>query len=172
MKKLLVVVDYQNDFVNGSLGFNDAVLLEEKIADLIIEFENNDDDVVFTLDTHYENYSDTIEGKNLPISHCIKGTKGHDIFGSVKNLSLPHRVFEKETFGSKELFEFLLKHEYDEIHFCGVVTNICVISNAVIAKSALPNAMIFIHKDLVASNDLMMEEKALDVMKNLHMNII
>ena len=172
MKKLLIVVDYQVDFVNGSLGFPKALSLEEGIVDKIIEFENNGDDVIFTLDTHYDNYSETIEGSNLPIAHCIKGTTGHELYGNVKNVSAPHLVFEKETFGSSKLFEYLLNSDYDEVALCGVVTNICVISNAIIAKSALPNANIVIYKDLVGSNNPDMEEKAFEIMKNLHMNII
>ena len=172
MKKLLIVVDYQVDFVSGALGFNAALKLEEGIVDKIIEFENNGDEVIFTLDTHYENYSETIEGINLPIPHCIKGTKGHELYGEVKDLSLIHKVFEKETFGSSKLFNFLSENSYDEIYLCGVVTNICVISNAVIVKAALPNSNIFIYKDLVASNDKEMEEKSFDIMKNLHMQII
>ena len=71
MKKLLVVVDYQNDFVDGALGFPKAKLIEEGICDRIIEYENNGDDVIFTLDTHYEDYMETEEGKNLPVKHCI-----------------------------------------------------------------------------------------------------
>ena len=172
MKKLLVVVDYQNDFVNGALGFEKALLLEDGIADKILEFESNDDDVVFTLDTHYEDYMETVEGQNLPVKHCIKNTFGHEVYGSVKNMSLVHPNFEKLTFGSSKLFEYLKDNNYDEVYLCGVVTNICVISNAVVCKTALPNAKIFIYKDLVASNDPVMEEKSFDVMKNLHMNII
>ena len=172
MKKLLVVVDYQVDFVTGALGFDAALTLEDKIVDKILEFENNGDDVIFTLDTHYENYEQTVEGINLPIPHCIKGTKGHELYGEVKNLSLIHKVFEKETFGSSELFNYLTKNKYNEIYFCGVVTNICVISNAVLSKAALPNANIFILKDLVASNDTLMEEKSFEIMKNLHMQVI
>ena len=172
MKKLLIVVDYQVDFVSGALGFNDALTLEEGIVDKIIEFENNGDEVIFTLDTHYENYDETVEGINLPIPHCIKGTNGHELYGEVKDLSLIHKVFEKETFGSSKLFNYLLESSYDEVYLCGVVTNICVISNAVIVKAALPNANIFIYKDLVASNDKEMEEKSFDIMKNLHMQII
>ena len=148
MKKLLVVVDYQVDFVNGSLGFPQALALEEGIVDKIIEFENNGDEVIFTLDTHYDNYLESIEGVNLPIAHCIKNTNGHELFGSLKNISLHHKIFEKETFGSSKLFSYLMENSFDEIHFCGVVTNICVISNAVIAKAALPNSKIFIYKDL------------------------
>ena len=172
MKKLLIVVDYQKDFVDGTLGVPKAKDLEEGIIDKIIEFENNGDDVIFTLDTHYEDYSETIEGKNLPISHCIKGTVGHKLYGSVLEMSLPHKVFEKETFGSSKLFDYLKENNYSTVALCGVVTNICVISNAVIAKSALPNAEIVIYKDLVASNDEVMEEKAFEIMKNLHMNIV
>ena len=172
MKKLLVVVDYQVDFVTGALGFPKALTLEEKIVDKIIEFENNSDEVIFTLDTHYNDYLETVEGVNLPIPHCIKETKGHELYGEVKNLSLMHKVFEKETFGSSALFNYLLLNNYDEVYFCGVVTNICVISNAVIAKAALPNANIFIYKDLVASNDEVMEEKSFEIMKNLHMQVI
>ena len=172
MKNLLVVVDYQVDFVNGSLGFPKALSLENGIVDKVLEFENNGDEVIFTLDTHYDNYMQTVEGVNLPVKHCIKGTEGHEIFGEVRDLSLMHTVIEKETFGSSKLFEYLIKNTYDEIYFCGVVTNICVISNAVVAKSALPNSKIFIYKDLVASNDPIMEEKSFEIMKNLHMQII
>ena len=172
MKKLLIVVDYQVDFVSGSLGFPKALTLEEGIIDKVIEFENNGDDVVFTFDTHYDNYYDTVEGANLPIAHCIKGSLGHELFGGVKEVSYNHKCFMKETFGSKELMAYLLENNYDEVYLCGVVTNICVISNAVIAKSALPNAKIFILKDLVASNDPVLEEKSFEIMKNLHMRVI
>lgn len=172
MKKLLVVVDYQVDFVSGSLGFEDALNLEDKIVDKIIEFENNDDDVIFTLDTHYDNYFETVEGENLPIKHCIYNTEGHKLYGNVCNMISNHPVILKETFGSNKLLDYLKNNDYDEVHFCGVVTNICVISNAIIAKSALPNAKIVIYKDLVASNDKIMEEMSFDIMKNLHMNII
>lgn len=172
MKKLLIVVDYQVDFVTGSLGFPRALELEDGIVDKIIEFENNGDDVVFTLDTHYEDYDNTVEGENLPVAHCIKNTLGHQLYGSVKDVSYNHRCFLKETFGSKELMNHLLENDYDEVYLCGVVTNICVISNAVIAKSALPNSQIYILKDLVASNDPVLEEKSLEIMKNLHMRVI
>ena len=172
MKRLLIVVDYQVDFVNGTLGFPKALTLENGIVDKVIEFENNGDEVIFTLDTHYDDYMDTVEGANLPVKHCIKGTDGHNLFGEVRNVSLIHTVIEKETFGSSKLFNYLLENPYDEIYLCGVVTNICVISNAVVAKSALPNAKIFIYKDLVASFDSEMEEKSFAIMKNLHMQII
>ena len=172
MKKLLVVVDYQNDFVTGALGFARAIDLETKICDRIIEFENNGDDVVFTLDTHYDDYMQTEEGQNLPIAHCIKGTSGHELYGNVKELAVMHPQFEKLTFPSSELLTYLQKHSYDVVELCGVVTNICVISNAIIAKAALPNAHIVVNQALSASNDESMETLSIQVMKNLHIEII
>ena len=172
MRKLLIVVDYQVDFVSGTLGFSKALELEEKIVDKILEYENNGDEVIFTLDTHYDNYFDTVEGVKLPVKHCIKNTSGHEIYGSVKDMALIHKVFEKETFGSSALFDYLKNNHYDEVELCGVVTNICVLSNAIIVKSALPNSKITIRRELVASNDVELEEKAFSIMKNLHMEII
>jgi nicotinamidase-related amidase len=171
MKKLLIVVDYQVDFVNGALGFPKAMFLEDKIVNKIKEFENNGDDVIFTLDTHYENYLSTDEGANLPIPHCIKNTYGHELYGDVKKMSEGHLCFEKNTFGSSKLFEWIKDKEYEEVYLCGVVTNICVISNAVVCKAALPNAKIKVIKDLVGSNDDMLEEKCFAVMNGLHIEI-
>lgn len=172
MRKLLIVVDYQVDFVIGSLGFSDAVQLEGPICDKIIEFENNGDDVVFTLDTHSENYLETEEGRYLPIEHCIAGQIGHELYGEVRNLAHNHPQFCKDTFPSKELLQFLLDKEYDEVLLAGVVTNICVISNAIIAKAALSNAHIVVDHRLVASNDRELEKECFNVMKSLQIEVI
>ena len=86
MKKLLVVIDYQNDFVNGSLGFQEAVALEDYLADLIKEYHNNNDDVIFTYDTHQKNYLTTQEGKNLPVAHCLENTEGWQLYGKIHDL--------------------------------------------------------------------------------------
>lgn len=83
-KSLLIVIDYQNDFVNGSLGFESASKLEDKIIDLVDKKEKEGFEVVFTKDIHEDNYLDTVEGKNLPIPHCIKGSKGEQIYGKLK----------------------------------------------------------------------------------------
>lgn len=171
MQKLLVVVDYQVDFVNGILGFPKALSLEEKIVDKILEYENNGYDIVFTLDTHYDNYMETEEAKKLPIPHCIKGSYGHEIFGEVRELSLKYPRFIKETFPSGELFKYLEAKKYDEIALCGLVTNICVISNAVICKAANPNAHIVVLKDLVSSFDLDAENHSFKVMESLHIEL-
>lgn len=172
MKKLLIVVDYQNDFVDGALGFDRAQQIEENIVNKIKEYQNRNDEIIFTLDTHYDDYMSSKEGENLPIPHCIKGTKGHEIYGKVNELAKNYLKIEKETFGSKELFKYLLDKEYESIELIGVVTNICVISNAVIVKSALPNTEIIVDASCSASNDEVIENKALDILKNLHIKVI
>lgn len=169
MKKLLIVVDYQNDFVNGSLGFPFAQQLENGIAAKIEEYKN--DEIVYTLDTHYENYADTQEGKNLPVSHCIKGTKGHELYGKIQKLLEGRKYFEKSTFPSLELGKYLEGKDYDTIELCGLVSNICVISNAVIAKAACPEAQIIVDSALTASADSELNQKAIEVMKGLQITV-
>ena len=174
MKKCLVVVDYQNDFVNGSLGFERACELDSAIAERINVYRKNGDDVVFTLDTHPEDYMQTYEGKHLPVPHCIDGTKGHELYGEVAVAynKDTDRVFKKGTFGSEELFSYLKSTPYSEIELCGVVTNICVISNAVIAKTAQPETEITVNAKLCASNDISLHNAALEVMKSFQINVI
>lgn len=173
MKKLLIVVDYQNDFVTGSLGFPKAVRIEENIYQKIKTYLEEDQEVVFTLDTHYKNYPDTQEGRKLPFLHCEHDTEGWQIYGKVAQLKNEKtKDFSKYTFGSMDLAKYLLGKDYDSIELVGVVTNICVIANAVLAKSALPEAEIIIDAACVASNDEEMEQKSLDVMENLQMQII
>ena len=172
MKRLLIVVDYQNDFVDGSLGFPKAKEIENNIVNKINEYKQNDDEIIFTLDTHFENYMSTKEGENLPVPHCIKGTKGHELYGKVKELSNGYLLIEKETFGSKDLAKYLENKEYSSVELIGVVTNICVISNAVLVKAILPNTEIIVDANCSSSNDEVMEMKALDVLENLHIKVI
>src|SRR5690554_5188822 len=154
MKKLLIVIDFQNDFVDGTLGFPEAKKLEDVIYNKIKSYLNNNDDVIYTLDTHDDKYLNTVEGSKLPIIHCLKGTSGHEIYGKVKDLITKDSVvFEKSTFGSLDLGIYLKDKNYFEIELCGLVSNICVISNAVIAKSATPNARILIDASATSSND-------------------
>lgn len=170
MKKILVVVDYQNDFVNGSLGFEGAENLDEKICKKIEEYK--DHEVVHTLDTHNEDYLRTQEGKNLPVVHCIEGTDGHDNYGKTGELLKGTRAFLKPTFGSWELGEYLKNGKYDVVELCGLVSNICVISNAVIAKTALPEAEIIVDKDCTSSFDEKLNDAVLSVMKGLQITVI
>lgn len=173
MKKLLIVVDYQNDFVSGSLGFPKAQELETKIASKIKTYRQNGDDVIFTFDTHGENYMDTQEGKNLPVKHCICNTKGWELYNSVADMKNDNDVcFNKNSFGSPELFRYLCDHPYESIELVGVVSNICVISNAILAKTALTEVPVTVDAACVASNDDSLNEKALDVMESLQIKVI
>ena len=168
--KLLLVIDFQNDFVCGSLGFPQAKDLEEKIYQKIIQYRNNNDDVVYTFDTHYENYLETQEGKNLPIPHCVERTTGWELYGKIKNLE--GYQIKKNTFGATELFAFLKNSRYSEIELVGLVSNICVISNAIIAKTVLPEAKIIVDASCTASANQDLHEKALDVMEGLQIEVI
>ncbi len=173
MKKLLVVVDYQNDFVCGSLGFPAAAKIEDRLCEKIQKYHNEKDAVLFTLDTHYSDYDQTQEGRHLPVQHCIDGDFGWQLYGKVASLRLPtDYTISKHCFGSIDLATFLIKGQYDIIEFTGVVTDICVISNAIIAKAALPESEIIIDASCVASNNKSAEDKALDVMEGLQMTVI
>ncbi len=173
MKKVLVVVDYQKDFVSGSLGFHKAAGLEKAILHKIEQYKKNGDAVVFTFDTHYDNYLETREGKNLPVPHCIKNSDGWNLYGGVAgHCDETTRTFEKPAFGSMELAGYLAEEGYGLVELVGVVSNICVISNAVLAKAALPEAEIIVDAACTASNDESLNEKALDVMSGMQIKVI
>mgnify|MGYP000960592189 CR=1 FL=1 len=173
MKKLLIVVDYQVDFVNGSLGFEKAAELEDRIAEKIMAYKKRGDEVIFTLDTHTAEYPDTQEGKNLPITHCIENSEGWQLYGKIAGLQdQKDRVFKKPAFGSAELFDFLRSTPYQSIELVGVVSNICVISNAVLAKTAQPETPVLVDAACVASNDPALNEAALNVMESLQIQVI
>lgn len=177
MKKLLIVVDYQNDFVNGSLGCPQAAALEHGIADKIREYRDmgGDAQIIFTMDTHDRHYMDSQEGKNLPVPHCMDGEDGWQLYGEVAGLKGEHDlVFSKPTFGSLELADYLRNRgsEYESVEFCGVVTNICVISNMAVVKAAMPDVPQIVNANLVASNDDALQEAALKVMESLHVQVI
>lgn len=176
MKKLLIVVDYQNDFVDGSLGFDGAEKLEGPIAEKIEAYRALGDagQIIFTMDTHGHHYMDTQEGKHLPVPHCIEGEDGWQLYGKIADLKGEEDlVFSKPSFGSFELGEYLHKNadQYESIEFTGVVTNICVISNLVIAKAAMPEVPIYVDAACVGSNDPKLQEAALDVMESIHVEV-
>jgi len=173
MKRVLVVVDFQNDFVDGALGFEQAKNLEHKIVAKIGECRASGHDVVFTFDTHASDYLSTQEGQNLPIAHCIKGTAGWNLFGEVARQILDaDKRFEKTTFGSVELAQYLAASGYDSVLFVGVVTNICVIANALLAKTFLPEARILVDASCTASFDASLHQAALDVMQGLQIKVV
>lgn len=171
MQKLLIVVDYQNDFVDGSLGFPGAVLLHEKICEKILSYKSEGQTIVFTLDTHETDYEKTQEGRNLPVPHCIRGTRGHELYGQLESLSDGCIRFEKGTFGSDLLFIFLQANNFKSIELVGLVSNICVISNAVIAKTAQPEAQIIVDAACTDSFDPKLNEKTLDILEGLQVKV-
>jgi len=172
MKKALIVVDYQNDFVSGSLGFDGAELLCTVIEEKIKSFYKQNMDVYFTFDTHAPDYLETREGKKLPISHCIEGTEGWKIYPVLeKYLAGAKAIIKKKTFGSLLLGKYLEKEKYDEVELCGLVSDICVISNAIIAKAALPEAVIAVDRNASSSFDKEMNDKAFDIMKGLQIEV-
>ncbi|MGY0373367.1 cysteine hydrolase family protein [Clostridium sp. JNZ J1-5] len=178
MEKLLVVIDYQNDFVDGALGFEKAVTLEQGIYDKVNKYIENGDKVLFTYDTHYEEYLKTREGKSLPVLHCIKGTNGHKLYGKINDFSKLENTMhcEKKGFGISP--EDMLKianevgEDIKEIELIGVVTNICVISNVVLFQSQYRDADIIVDASLCASFDDSLHEKALDVIEGLQGKVI
>ncbi len=173
MKKCLIVVDYQKDFIDGALGFPKALEIRNVIQTKIRKYHESGDDVIFTLDTHHEDYLATEEGKNLPVIHCVKGTQGHKLDADIMKLTNDSDLFfEKPTFPSLKLGNHLHGKDYDEIELCGLVSNICVISNAVIAKSALPNAHIIVDASATASYDEKLNTETLDVLEGLHVEVI
>lgn len=175
-KKLLIVVDYQNDFTVGSLGCPQAAAIEAAVAAKIEEYRAMGEaaQIIFTMDTHDKDYLHTQEGRNLPVEHCIKGFDGWQLYGKVAALKSPaDLVFSKPTFGSLELADYLRDKggEYESVELAGVVTNICVISNMVLTKAAMPEVPILIDAACVASNDDTIGEAALAVMETMHVKV-
>lgn len=151
--KLLVVVDYQKDFVDGALGFETAELLDQVIANKIDEYLKAGQDVIFTKDTHYTNYLTTREGKHLPIEHCIIDSDGHNLYGKVAGYEKQaKKVFNKTSFGSIDLAKFISRSDYKEVEFCGLVSNICVLSNIIMTQTY--NEKVEIIVDLNATKGL------------------
>lgn len=172
MKQCLIVVDFQNDFIDGSLGFEKASQLKSLIAEKIGNYRSAGGDIIFTFDTHDEDYLSTQEGRNLPVMHCIKGTEGHCLSSEIEALRLPHDIcFEKCTFGSDKLFDYLRKNPYSSIELCGLVSNICVLSNAVICKTAQPETPVSVDVRCTASFDESLNKAALSVMEGIQIKL-
>ena len=172
-KRLLLVIDYQKDFVDGSLGFPEAVAIDGAIARKIREYRSRGDVVAFTFDTHTPAYLDSQEGHHLPVTHCVQGTPGWELYGETGSLRVPEdRVFTKPAFGSAELLDWLRRQPFSAIELCGVVTNICVLSNAVIAKTAQPETPVRVDARCVAGNDPALHDAALAIFASIHVEVL
>ena len=168
-KKILLVIDVQNDFVDGALGTKEAQAMLPALLEKVRTF---DGDVIYTKDTHPENYLETQEGKNLPVPHCIKGTKGWELVPALAELQQQHgsKVYEKPTFGSvmlaHELHQRDTAGEIASIELVGLCTDICVISNALLLKAAMPELPITVDPACCAGVTPEKHAAALEVMKS------
>lgn len=174
MRKILVVVDMQKDFVDGALGTKEAVAIIPAVCEKIRSF---DGEIYATLDTHYEDYMDTSEGKKLPVPHCIKGTDGHELNGDVQAAldEKDYTTIEKETFGSVALPVLIVRNAEetpDSIEVIGLCTDICVVSNALLLKANFPEAQISVDSKCCAGVTPQLHEAALTTMKSCQIDVI
>lgn len=185
--RILVIVDMQNDFVTGSLGTKEA----QAIVPNIVEYAKNQKglgtEIWFTQDTHDKCYLNTLEGEKLPVEHCIEGTYGHEIINELKGLiekteDGKSNTWIKHTFGCTDLYTYI-KEQYKNyknyicgeglvIEFCGVCTDICVVSNALMAREAAPDARIFVKASCCAGTTLENHDAALKVMQSCQIEVI
>lgn len=168
MKKILVVVDMQNDFISGTLGTLEA---QGIVSNVIDKIKNFDGDIVFTQDTHSENYLESAEGKKLPVMHCILSSDGWKLNPDIEKLSQDCLIFEKQTFGCVELAKYISEQNYDEVELIGLCTDICVISNALLIKAFMPDICISVDSSCCAGVTPKSHENALEAMRMCQINI-
>ena len=174
MKKILIVVDMQKDFVDGALGTKEAVSIVDNVVKKIENFEG---DIIVTYDTHGENYMKTQEGENLPVPHCIKGTDGWKLDAKVQAAvdKKNYKAIEKPTFGSTELVEYI-KANYDiseiEIELIGLCTDICVVSNALLMKANFLETKVSVDASCCAGVTPDSHNAAVVTMKMCQVNVI
>ncbi len=171
MNKLLVIVDMQNDFIDGALANPAAQTIVPGIVDFVKTWEGK---IGVTYDTHYDNYMETQEGKNLPVPHCIIDTEGHKLNAQIAEAlsnKLQYSIL-KPTFGFNAWEDYFDSDTFDEIVLVGTCTDICVISNALAIKAACPETLVTVIADLCAGLSPEKHEAALEVMRSCQVNVI
>ncbi|MCR5608728.1 MAG: cysteine hydrolase [Lachnospiraceae bacterium] len=173
MKKILVVVDMQKDFVDGALGSEEAVKIVDNVVEKIKGFEG---EIIATYDTHFDNYMDTAEGKKLPVPHCIKGTEGWELDKKVQEAldGKGYRRVEKTTFGAINLPDIIKEAAAGEdftIELIGLCTDICVVSNTLILKAAFPEKEVSVDAKCCAGVTVEKHEAALETMRSCQINV-
>ncbi len=166
MKKTLIVVDMQNDFIDMALGTKEAVAILPAVKEKIKKYIENSDEVIFTRDTHYENYLETPEGKKLPVPHCIKNTKGWEIADGLYVEGC--KIIDKPHFG----WDNWSKEKLEDVELIGLCTDICVVSNALIIKATFPDANVTVDKNCCAGVTPETHEAAITTMKMCQIDII
>lgn len=171
MKKVLVVVDAQEDFTRGALKNDEAVKALPVIKNIVDFAGENGIEIIFTKDTHQENYLETLEGKHLPVVHCVKNTPGWELCEEVIPTKDYH-ILEKPTFGSNMWAGIPEVKEADEVWLCGFCTDICVSANYQTIKATYPEKLITVFCDACAGVTPELHEAALKVMASCHANVI
>lgn len=174
-KRILIVVDMQNDFISGSLGSDMAKAIVSNVADKIAKYNRQEDLVICTQDTHYDDYLSTHEGKFLPVSHCIEGTSGWDIAEEIEDALPLNAVFiEKSAFGSLPLVNTLLENadETTVFELVGLCTDICVVANAIIVRTAFSENDVVVDSSCCAGTSEENHEAALKTMRSCHIKVI
>lgn len=162
--KILAVIDMQKDFIDGALGTREAVQIVENVAAKVQEYYKRGDRIVYTRDTHLEDYLSTQEGKNLPVVHCIKNTEGWEIAGEVYQPGSP--IIDKPSFGTLALADWIAAQgDAEGIEVVGLCTDICVISNVMILKAAFPELPIQVDPSCCAGVTPQSHANALEAMK-------
>lgn len=174
MERYLFVIDYQNDFVDGALGFPGAEKLDEPIAAKVRAYGKGH--VLFTRDTHFDDYLQTREGKNLPVPHCIRGTEGWQVYGDTAKAleEVEARAIDKVVFGmdvTDPAIAAVLPERADEIELVGLVSNICVVSNAAVLQARYPEASLAVDAACTDSFDKALNAKVLDVLAGLQVTV-
>ena len=172
MKKLLIVIDMQKDFIDGALGSEEAVAIVEKVLAKIRSYpmENR----IATMDTHETDYLQTQEGNYLPVLHCIRGTEGWQLHPKIAELLTEAKIYEKPTFGSMELakdLKTMSEKEELELELVGLCTDICVVSNALLLKAAMPEVKIILDASCCAGVTPALHQAALETMRSCQIQI-
>ncbi len=166
MKKTLIVVDMQKDFVDGALGSKEAVSIVENVKRKIAEYEANGDEIIFTRDTHQKDYLETNEGKNLPVAHCIEGTAGWQLYEGMEAKGALY--INKPTFGYLNWTDY----HFEKVELIGLCTDICVVSNALIIKAAFPEIEVSVDASCCAGVTPETHAAALATMKMCQVKVI
>lgn len=174
--EILVVVDMQNDFVSGALGTKEAVGIVPFVVGRVVEAVNREETVIFTRDTHEQNYMDTQEGRKLPVPHCIRGTEGWQIIPQLQEYTAHTQPIDKPTFGSVDLAEALRivgqRMPIEKVTLIGLCTDICVISNALMIKASLPEVEIVVDAKCCAGVTPESHANALAAMKMCQITVV
>lgn len=171
MGDVLIVIDMQKDFINGSLGTKEAEAIVDNVKKKVAEYKSQGKKVFFTRDTHQENYLDTFEGKNLPVVHCVKGTAGWEICDELRNEAVHNQIIDKPTFGFLNWSD-VLPNSINGIGVCGLCTDICVVSNVLILRATYPELPITVDSKCCAGVTPEKHEAALEVMRSCQIEIV